>query len=465
MAPKTLTASCACCRPRLHQVEEPTVRMTFSVNTSPFAGQEGKFVTSRNLKVRRLAHRRTQGLGSSGSGAWSCCWMLLLYGSVHHSMRGNRQRCRRRRRPQLYTLRLHHQPIPLRPTSLRRTGWSVSWSATWRCGWSRARAPSRSRCRAAGELGPGQPGCGVQREGRVLRICWSARRSSARRVRGPGGASLRAAASWARRRSPRTCFCMAAREGVIGGAGGAIGVMRGAAERWRRHGRMGGGMGGRRRCLLACLLAGWRHSTKTRIPNRPPPPCPPRPRQTARCTWASSWRICGARATSLRCAQHPLLYTCQPLETSNIISSGALASHSPLQPFSAVDACTHPPAHPTARWAPPRSSPSVMRRAATGWSPWRRRWWRCAGFSVALPHEPAGHMLCLRAWQGCCTSTQYPQRCSTGRPPDRPAFPNPHMPALTPCFPPTPRPSPRCLRSMWARWWTSWASARRRWWT
>ena len=37
------------------QVEEPTVRMTFMVNTSPFAGREGKYVTSRNLKVRALA--------------------------------------------------------------------------------------------------------------------------------------------------------------------------------------------------------------------------------------------------------------------------------------------------------------------------------------------------------------------------------------------------------------------------
>ena len=36
----------------LIQVEEPTVRMTFLVNTSAFAGKEGKFVTSRNLKER-----------------------------------------------------------------------------------------------------------------------------------------------------------------------------------------------------------------------------------------------------------------------------------------------------------------------------------------------------------------------------------------------------------------------------
>ncbi|WP_448548218.1 translational GTPase TypA [Thalassotalea fusca] len=33
-------------------VDEPTVTMTFQVNTSPFAGQDGKFVTSRNIKDR-----------------------------------------------------------------------------------------------------------------------------------------------------------------------------------------------------------------------------------------------------------------------------------------------------------------------------------------------------------------------------------------------------------------------------
>ncbi|KAK6793800.1 hypothetical protein RDI58_007253 [Solanum bulbocastanum] len=34
------------------KVEEPTVKMSFSVNTSPFVGREGKYVTSRNLRDR-----------------------------------------------------------------------------------------------------------------------------------------------------------------------------------------------------------------------------------------------------------------------------------------------------------------------------------------------------------------------------------------------------------------------------
>src|SRR5665213_3084218 len=36
----------------LIQIDEPTIGMTFTVNTSPFAGKEGQFVTSRNLKDR-----------------------------------------------------------------------------------------------------------------------------------------------------------------------------------------------------------------------------------------------------------------------------------------------------------------------------------------------------------------------------------------------------------------------------
>lgn len=33
-------------------VEEPIVRLAFMVNVSEFAGQEGKFVTSRNIRDR-----------------------------------------------------------------------------------------------------------------------------------------------------------------------------------------------------------------------------------------------------------------------------------------------------------------------------------------------------------------------------------------------------------------------------
>jgi GTP-binding protein len=37
--------------PRI-QIDEPTIAMTFTINTSPFSGREGQFVTSRNLRDR-----------------------------------------------------------------------------------------------------------------------------------------------------------------------------------------------------------------------------------------------------------------------------------------------------------------------------------------------------------------------------------------------------------------------------
>ncbi|MGD9891025.1 MAG: translational GTPase TypA [Dehalococcoidia bacterium] len=40
-------------------VEQPTVQMTFGVNTSPFAGREGKFVTSRQIRARLMKELET----------------------------------------------------------------------------------------------------------------------------------------------------------------------------------------------------------------------------------------------------------------------------------------------------------------------------------------------------------------------------------------------------------------------
>ena len=56
----------------VNKISEPTLSMTFHVNDSPFAGQEGKYVTSRHLRDRLMKELNT-GRYKNGDSPMSCC--------------------------------------------------------------------------------------------------------------------------------------------------------------------------------------------------------------------------------------------------------------------------------------------------------------------------------------------------------------------------------------------------------
>jgi GTP-binding protein len=65
-------------------IEPPTIKMTFSVNTSPFAGREGKFVTSRQLRERLIKELETNvALRIQGLGQGSDSFLVSGRGELH----------------------------------------------------------------------------------------------------------------------------------------------------------------------------------------------------------------------------------------------------------------------------------------------------------------------------------------------------------------------------------------------
>lgn len=65
------------------EIDEPTIKMTFGVNTSPFRGREGKFTTSRNIK-ERLEHELETDVALSVTGAETeGRWTVAGRGELH----------------------------------------------------------------------------------------------------------------------------------------------------------------------------------------------------------------------------------------------------------------------------------------------------------------------------------------------------------------------------------------------
>ncbi|MFA5854147.1 MAG: translational GTPase TypA [Patescibacteria group bacterium] len=64
-------------------IEEPTVKMTFSVNTSPFAGQEGQYTTSRQIKERLDRELETDVALKVASTDVESRWVVSGRGELH----------------------------------------------------------------------------------------------------------------------------------------------------------------------------------------------------------------------------------------------------------------------------------------------------------------------------------------------------------------------------------------------
>jgi GTP-binding protein len=67
------------------QIDEPTIKMTFGVNTSPFSGREGDYTTSRNLK-ERLEHELETDVALSVTRLSPDKWVVAGRGELHLSI-------------------------------------------------------------------------------------------------------------------------------------------------------------------------------------------------------------------------------------------------------------------------------------------------------------------------------------------------------------------------------------------
>jgi GTP-binding protein len=67
-------------------IEEPTVKMTFGVNTSPFAGQEGEFTTSRQIRARLEHELETDVALKMESTDVESRWIVSGRGELHLSI-------------------------------------------------------------------------------------------------------------------------------------------------------------------------------------------------------------------------------------------------------------------------------------------------------------------------------------------------------------------------------------------